>query len=232
MDNLIQSAPFMPPISDTTKCQIFLLGDLTLDFEPDLRQLLHVKDNANLQSFFDNVSIAFRQEFAALPLAEQDWLPRFTTLIDLVANLNGTEGAPALRVALLCIYQLGRFIRYDCLGASSSESARLMFLSFFAEGSRPYPSASNTYLLGLCAGSFATAAIATSQTITELIPAGVESVLVAFRAGFRSLKLRHDLEKPNSEVSRSWSVAVSLSEVQATELLESFSTAKVSISSA
>jgi len=81
-----------------------LVGDLTLTFEQDLRQLLHVKDNANLQSFFDNVSFAFRQEFVSLPLAEQDWLPRFTTLVDLVANLDGTEGAPALMVALLCTY--------------------------------------------------------------------------------------------------------------------------------
>lgn len=103
-----------------------------------------------------------------------------------------------------------------------------MFLGFFAEGSRPYPSASNTYLLGLCAGSYATAAIATSQTIAELVPTDVESVLVAFSAGFRSVKLQHDLEKPNSEASRSCSVAVSLSEIQAGKFLESFSIAKVS----
>ena len=113
MDNLIQSAPFMPPIGDNTQCHVFLVGDLTLSFEQDLRQLLHVKDNASLQSFFELVAFAFRQEFASLPLAEQDWLPRFTTVIDLLANLDGTEGAAAVRFALLSVYQLGRFIRYD-----------------------------------------------------------------------------------------------------------------------
>jgi naphtho-gamma-pyrone polyketide synthase len=116
MEGLAHSTPVMPPVADTTQCQVFLFGDLTLAFEEDLRQLLHVKGNASLQSFFDHVAFAFRQEFASLPADQQEWLPRFTTLIDLLANLEGTVGAPALRFALLCLYQLGRFIRYDLLG--------------------------------------------------------------------------------------------------------------------
>ena len=89
----------------------FLFGDLTGAFEDDLVQLLHCKSNGTLQSLFDRVSSAYRQEFALLPADQQAWIPRFTNLVDLVANINGAMGAPALRFSLLCVYQLGRFIQ-------------------------------------------------------------------------------------------------------------------------
>lgn len=82
--------------------------------------------------------------------------------------------------------------------------------------------------MGVCTGSFAAAAISTSQTISELVSAGVEAVLVAFRTGLRSLELRNDIERPIPESSRSWSVVVGTQEAQATELIETFSSAKVS----
>jgi naphtho-gamma-pyrone polyketide synthase len=100
----------MPPINGIERCSIFLFGDLTAPFEDDLRQLLHCKSNALLQSFFDQVNLAYRHEFAALPIEQQEWLPRFTDIVDLVSNLDGTTGARALRFSLLCVYQLGRFI--------------------------------------------------------------------------------------------------------------------------
>jgi len=85
--------------------------------------------------------------------------------------------------------------------------------------------------VGLCTGSFAAAAISTSQTLSELIPAGIEAVLVAFRTGLRSLELRNDIERPIPESSRSWSVVVSAYEDQAAELIETFSLKKVSLRS-
>ena len=97
------------PIMDT--CQIFLFGDLIVPFEEDLRQLLHVKGNGSLSSFFDQVSFAFREQFGKLSSRQQDLLPRFTTLVDLLFRLKDSQGAPALRFALLCLYQLGKFIR-------------------------------------------------------------------------------------------------------------------------
>jgi naphtho-gamma-pyrone polyketide synthase len=106
----VSSAPFMPPITGKELRTIFLFGDLTGPFEDDLRQLLHCKSNALLQSFFELVNLAYRQEFAALSVEEQEWLPRFTDLIDLVSNLDGATGARALRFSLLCVYQLGRLI--------------------------------------------------------------------------------------------------------------------------
>lgn len=106
MNNVVQSAPFMPPIRT-----IIVFGDLTCSFQRDLQQLIHVRGNANLADFFTRVSFAFRHEFASLPQLEQEWLPRFTELADLLENVNQAGGAPAVRFALLCVYQIGRFIR-------------------------------------------------------------------------------------------------------------------------
>lgn len=105
MERLIQSAPYMPPIRT-----IIVFGDLVYNFQRDLQQLLHVKGNANLEDFFTRTAFAFRREFASLPHHEQDWLPRFTNLVDLVENVDKAKGAPAVRFALLCLYQIGRFI--------------------------------------------------------------------------------------------------------------------------
>ena len=94
-------------------CQVFVFGDLTLPFEEDLRQLLHTKGNGTLSSFFDQVGFAFREEFGKLASRQQYLLPSFTTLVDLLFKLKKSEGAPALKFALLCLYQVGQFIRYE-----------------------------------------------------------------------------------------------------------------------
>lgn len=111
MEPVASSAPFMPPIDSPQQCNILLFGDLTIAFEEDLRQLLHCKNNGLMQSFFHQVSQAFRQEFALLPSQQQEWFPRFTDLVDLLANLDGMIGTLALRFGLLCVYQIGRLIK-------------------------------------------------------------------------------------------------------------------------
>lgn len=82
-------------------------------------------------------------------------------------------------------------------------------------------------MLGLCTGSFATAAISTSQTIVELIPAGVEAVIHAFWTGLHSFKLQRDLERSLSPTPRSWSAVVALPEQRAADLIENFVLEKV-----
>ena len=103
----------MHPSNIMESCQVFLFGDLTVPFEEDLRQLLHIKDNGSLSSFFDQVGFAFREEFGKLASRQQYLLPHFTTLVDLLFRLKESEGAPALKFALLCLYQIGQFIRYE-----------------------------------------------------------------------------------------------------------------------
>lgn len=92
-------------------CQVLLFGDLAIRFEDELRQLVHVRGNESLRSFFDQVSHAIRQEFGNLPSSQQDLFPRFTTLVDLVSKLAETEGNPVLRFTLLPVCEIGQFIR-------------------------------------------------------------------------------------------------------------------------
>lgn len=111
MDDLVQSQPFMPPINGPVPARrLYVFGDMTLAFKADLVRLLHIKENATLQSLFDHVSFALKDEISSLPADEQQWFPRFSTIVDLVEALDGIKGAPAVRFALLCMYQLGRWI--------------------------------------------------------------------------------------------------------------------------
>ena len=90
-----------------------------------------------------------------------------------------------------------------------------------------YPTSENTIILGLCTGSFATAAISASQNIAELIPAGIEAVIHAFRTGLHSFKLQRDLEVSPSSTPKSWSAVVALPEQRAADLIESYVVEKV-----
>ena len=89
---------------------VIIFGDLVHDFRRDLQALLHFKNNASLTDFFARVALAFRRDFALLSHKERHGLPRFTTLVDLLENAENAEAAPAVRFALLCLYQIGRFI--------------------------------------------------------------------------------------------------------------------------
>ena len=91
--------------------QIFLCGDQTSAFEPDLRQLLHFKDNEVLTSFLTKANLALRLEITKLPPLQQEQFPRFSTLIDLLNGFREHGSHPALEFGLLCLNQLARFIK-------------------------------------------------------------------------------------------------------------------------
>lgn len=127
MDGFVHSPLSTPPTADDGQsCQIFVFGDLSISFRENLRQLLHTKCNETLRSFFEQVGFAFRQELAKLPASQQDWFPCFTTLVDLLSKLGETEGTPALEFALVCICQIGQFIRYELQSHSYSLGIELI----------------------------------------------------------------------------------------------------------
>lgn len=70
-------------------------------------------------------------------------------------------------------------------------------------------------MIGLCTGSLAAAAISTSRSVFELVPAALEAVLVAFRTGLRSVEVRQDIEPNALDTSSSWSMIVGIQEGQA-----------------
>jgi noranthrone synthase len=96
---------------DLTK-NIFVFGDQATHFVPDLELLLNTKGNVVLSSFLERVTYALRTEIGRVPGPQLEILPRFDTLLDLLAEAKTSELNPALELALLCITQLGCFIRY------------------------------------------------------------------------------------------------------------------------
>lgn len=98
------------------------------------------------------------------------------------------------------------------------------------DGSRPFPSSSDTIVLGLCTGSLAAAAISASNTMFELLPTAIEAVLIAFRTGLRSADVRDDIERGPQSASPVWSVIVGMEENRAVAEMSAFSAAKVIVS--
>ena len=112
-----------------------------------------------------------------------------------------------------------------------------MHLTFFthvsarqhAEGGRPYPSSSDSFLCGICTGALASAAISSSRSLLELIPAAVHAVIIAFRAGLCASEVRSSIED-FSDDSPEWSIVVSgISTDAATKSLKEFADSKVRI---
>ena len=85
----------------------------------------------------------------------------------------------------------------------------------YGEGSKPYPDPSSSFVVGLCTGSLAAAAISASRSVFELVPAAIEAVLVAFRTGLRSVEVRQDIEPNDQSTSPSWSMILAIQEEQA-----------------
>jgi hypothetical protein len=64
--------------------------------------------------------------------------------------------------------------------------------------------------------------------MAELLPAGVEAALAAFRTALHSLRTRQDIESVSSEQSQSWSFITSLTESQALKCIEELNKKTVS----
>ncbi|KAL2010566.1 hypothetical protein VTN00DRAFT_6373 [Thermoascus crustaceus] len=170
--------------------RVYLFGDQTGDFDAGLRRLLQAKNNSLLTSFLERCFYALRHEIAQLSPSQRQTFPRFTSVVDLLSRWRESGPNPALESALTCIYQLGCFIKY------------------YGDGGQTYPLGSESHIIGLCTGLLASAAVSSSRTIGELIPAAVETVVVALQLGLCVLKVR-DLVDQNQTSSQSWSMVVS-----------------------
>jgi hypothetical protein len=88
--------------------------------------------------------------------------------------------------------------------------------------------ASETCLIGLCTGLFAATAIASSPSLSGLVPIAAQMVLMAFRTGAYVAALADRLHK-NSEGSSSWTyVLPGISEVAASSIINDFHRGNVS----
>lgn len=79
----------------------------------------------------------------------------------------------------------------------------------YGEPGLTYPSPDDSYVLGLCTGSLAAAAISSCSTLSELLPAAVQTVQVAFRLGMCVVRMRDRIEAPSTDFTREWSIMLS-----------------------
>ena len=71
-----------------------------------------------------------------------------------------------------------------------------------------YPKAGNTHVIGLCTGALAAAAVCSSTTFSNFIPAAVQSVVIAFKIGLRSAEACLTIN-PSQGFHGDWSMFVS-----------------------
>lgn len=99
--------------------------------------------------------------------------------------------------------------------------------SYYGDLGHQYPSKSDSLIVGLCTGQLASAAVSSSKTVGELIPAGVETVVLALRLGVCVVKVRELVEE--NRPSQSWSVLVSgMRQEEAKKIIGNFGRANVS----
>ena len=95
--------------------RVLLFGDQSGDIIPALRQLISVKDNPLIVSFFEKAYVTLRNEVAQHPRTERE-LPGFTSVETLLWRYSESgAGSPEIESALICIYQIASFLRSDCL---------------------------------------------------------------------------------------------------------------------
>ncbi|KAJ5148914.1 hypothetical protein N7448_000492 [Penicillium atrosanguineum] len=187
--------------------RVYLFGDQTADFDSGLRRLLHAKNDSLLKAFFQKCYHALRTEISRLSPSQRQMFPRFTSIIDLLARYRQHGQNPSLESALTTIYQLGSFIHY------------------YGDLGHTYPVGSDSCIIGLCTGQLASAAVSSSRTVGELIPVGVQTVVLALRLGASVIKVRDLVESKGP--SPSWSVLVSgIREPEAQKVIEAFAQTK------
>ena len=82
--------------------------------------------------------------------------------------------------------------------------------------------------MGLCTGTLAAAAISSSTSLSELLPAAVHTVQVAFRLGLCGQELRDRIHTPDPSAGQEWSaVFFGLDEASAVAAIAEFSNSKV-----
>jgi hypothetical protein len=74
---------------------------------------------------------------------------------------------------------------------------------------KPYPRPDDSYVLGLCTGALAAAAVSSSSSLSELLPIAVQTVLISFRLGLCALGMRDRLELSEKDRTEPWSVVIS-----------------------
>ncbi|KAL7623342.1 hypothetical protein AAE478_007023 [Parahypoxylon ruwenzoriense] len=183
-----------------------LFGDQSLDTHGFLADFYR-RGNPSVLSreFLRLAGDALRDEVDQLPRGERQKIPPFRTLQHLNERYHAQSiKFPGIDSALLCIAQLAHYID-RCEKEYEDVTEHI-----------------NTKLSGLCTGLFAATAIASSYSLSTLIPIAVQVVLMAFRTGSHVASLAERLSPP-TEKSESWTyVLPAAKEAEAKSVLAEF----------
>ncbi|CAI4215230.1 unnamed protein product [Parascedosporium putredinis] len=154
-------------MADTDKMAFLLFGDQSLDTHGFLAEFCRQGNPSILaKAFMERASHALRDEVDRLSKLERANIPSFKTLYQLNEKYYTQERKhPGIDSALLCIAQLAHYI--DRVEKTPEQWTRH----------------DQTFFVGFCTGLFAASAIASTPTVSTLIPLAIQTVLLAFRTG-------------------------------------------------
>ncbi|KAI8168501.1 Conidial yellow pigment biosynthesis polyketide synthase [Colletotrichum sp. SAR 10_71] len=149
------------------KMSYLLFGDQSLDTHGFLAEFCRSGNPSTLaKTFLEQAGQALREEIDGLGKLERSKLPTFLTLRQLNERYHAQSiKHPGIDSALLCITQLAHYI-----DRTEKEPQDVCLHD-------------QTFFMGLCTGLFAAAAIASTPSVSTLIPLAVQVVLMAFRTG-------------------------------------------------
>ncbi|KAF5637638.1 polyketide synthase [Fusarium tjaetaba] len=189
-----------------SSADVYVFGDQSTPVLDKLQALVRVKDNALLTSFLGEAFLAVRREIVSLSSLERKSIPEAESLSLLLEGVRRSEPHAALDSAFVCIYEIGYYIDY------------------LARSDKQHPSASPSFLLGICTGSIAAAAVSCAKDVFEISRLGVEAATVAFRLG---MHVRRRAENLGYSTPSSWSMILSSNQEElVSEALQQFSNEK------
>jgi naphtho-gamma-pyrone polyketide synthase len=92
--------------------KIYVFGDQAIRVEDQLLDLWHVKDCSSLTAFLREATAAIQKAISELPATERGAFPTVETLGLLLDDIKKGSYHIALDSALVCIYEIGYYIRY------------------------------------------------------------------------------------------------------------------------
>ncbi|EXJ93814.1 hypothetical protein A1O1_02207 [Capronia coronata CBS 617.96] len=183
--------------------EVYVFGDQTADCRAFFTKVFARKDDVLLQSFLERAGEAVRVENKTRS-HPSNAVPNFSSVQDLVDRYYGGDAKDAaVESALVCISQFSHFI-------GAFEERRPSYIQ---------PN-TDARLVGLCTGLIAAAAIASSDSLTALVPLAVEAVRIAFRAGAHVGRVAQQIEGESKP--QSWSTIVAADEKSAQAALDAF----------
>jgi len=183
-----------------------LFGDQSLDTYGFLADFVRAGEPGILaREFLRQVGDALRDEVNSLSWNERASIPIFRTLQQLNEKYyTQSTKVPGIDSALLSVAQL---VHYIDLTEKQHEDAT---------------TTNNRVLSGLCTGLFAATAIATSPSLSTLLPVAVQVVLMAFRTGHYVASMAERLS-PATHGQESWTyVLAGVKESEARSILCEF----------